>query len=121
MTTIGNQIYKYRTMEGLTLKELADKVGVTEGAVSYWESGKSSPHMPKIVVMAKIFNIDPSSIIFGEPNSDDKDEIIESIIVALHNNHELKTFFHRCTLLKKDDMTRLLKVLEAILPERDNN
>lgn len=104
-------------MADLTLKELADKLGVTEGAVSYWESGKSSPRMKKIVMMAKIFNIDPSILIFGEVEPNEEDKIISEIIKAINNNEELKDLLYRAIMLEPETLFRIIKVLAAMLPE----
>lgn len=38
-TKIGNNIKKYRKEKDLTLKELADKIGLTEATVQKYESG----------------------------------------------------------------------------------
>lgn len=40
MSTVGGRIRAARVAKGLTMDQLADKIGVTKGAVSQWESGK---------------------------------------------------------------------------------
>lgn len=37
----GNKLYEYRTQKGLTQKELGKLLGVTDKAVSKWETGVS--------------------------------------------------------------------------------
>ena len=39
----GNRLYELRRRTGLTQAELADKIGVTNKAVSKWENGKANP------------------------------------------------------------------------------
>ncbi len=51
MSELAKQINKYRQLKDLTMKELAEKIGVAEGTVSYWEADKSSPRMDKIEKM----------------------------------------------------------------------
>ena len=37
---LGTRIASWRRAKGLTQRQLADKVGVTDAAVSLWESGR---------------------------------------------------------------------------------
>lgn len=52
-----------RTELGLTMKELAARVGVNEGTISRWESGDiANMRRDKIVALANALNISPSVI-----------------------------------------------------------
>lgn len=42
MDTLGDRIRHLRGVKGLSQQELADKLGVTKGAVSQWEVGRSA-------------------------------------------------------------------------------
>ena len=57
---IKDQIQMRREALGLSMKELADRVGVTEQAVRHWESGRSFPGKSKsrLVEEALTFNLD---------------------------------------------------------------
>lgn len=61
-------IIKSRREElGLTMKELAVKVGVSEGTISRWESGEiSNMRRDKIVALANALRISPSVIMEWE-------------------------------------------------------
>lgn len=61
-------IIKTRREElGLTMKELAVKVGVSEGTISRWESGEiSNMRRDKIVALANALRISPSVIMEWE-------------------------------------------------------
>ena len=48
---IGKFISELRKEKGLTQKELADKIGVTDRAISKWENGRG---MPDISLLRKI-------------------------------------------------------------------
>lgn len=53
-----------RTELKLTLKEVADYVGVSEATLSRWESGNiTNPRRDKIAALAKKLNISPSLIV----------------------------------------------------------
>ena len=66
-------IIKSRRLElGLTLKQVADRVGVSEGSVSRWESGEiDNMRRDKIAALAKVLSIDPL-IIIGQQSEDDE-------------------------------------------------
>ena len=64
-----NDIIKTRRLElGLTLREVADAVGVSEGTVSRWESGDiANMRRDKISKLAVVLRIDPSIIMGWAP------------------------------------------------------
>ena len=67
-----NQILKNRRIElGLTMLDVANKVGVSEGTVSRWESGDiANMKRDKIVLLAKALEISPA-VIMGWNTQDD--------------------------------------------------
>ena len=53
-----------RIEKGLTMKELADRVGVSEGTISRWESGEiASMKLDRIFAIADALGIEPTAII----------------------------------------------------------
>ncbi len=63
----------YRKQNGWTMKELAEKIGKTESAISKWESGISSPKIKDINILSNVLGVDTDSLIFGAlPNSESK-------------------------------------------------
>lgn len=61
--SIGKNIRNLRLNYGLTQKELADIAGVSDKAVSTWESDKKDPRMGTIQKIADYFGILKSDII----------------------------------------------------------
>lgn len=59
MIQIGDYIREARLSAGLSLKELADKIGVTQASLSRWENNK---RIPKITYVEKIDEILRSNI-----------------------------------------------------------
>lgn len=70
-------IIRNRRLElGLTMKEVAEAVGVSEGTVSRWEAGNiSNMKRNRIAALAKVLNISPS-IIMGFDELPDCDKNI---------------------------------------------
>ena len=46
-------IMKFRKAASLTQKHLADRLGVTQSAVSSWERGKKQPNLTKLPDLAR--------------------------------------------------------------------
>ena len=64
---IGAFLKLTRQEKDLTQKEVADAVGVSEGTVSRWESGKiGNMRRDKIEALAKVLDIDPTIITRGK-------------------------------------------------------
>ncbi|GIP02056.1 MAG: helix-turn-helix transcriptional regulator [Bacillus sp. (in: firmicutes)] len=74
--SIAENMKKLREKFDLTQQELADIAGVTNKAVSAWESGVSEPRMGAIEKISQRFNIKKSNII--EEGGMDELEYIET-------------------------------------------
>ena len=66
---IGSNIKELREKHGLTQQELADIAGVSNKAVSAWETGLKEPRMGAIEKIAAHFGIRKSSLIEDESPS----------------------------------------------------
>lgn len=60
---IGENIKRLRTMHGLSQKELAKIAGVSDKAVSTWESGLKEPRMGAVQKIADHFGLKKSNLI----------------------------------------------------------
>jgi len=61
--TFGNRILDLRIKAGFSQNELAERVGVTNKAVSKWETGKSKPTTNVIRKLAALFRIDINELL----------------------------------------------------------
>lgn len=57
MSDIPNRLKKLRTDKGLTQKQLADSLNVSQNAVYNWENGKREPNLDTMKKIAKVFDI----------------------------------------------------------------
>lgn len=73
----GKQIAEFRKVKGLTQKELASKVHVTDKAVSKWERGINFPDLGVIEDLAKELDTTPSTLLGIEDAT--KEEIVTSL------------------------------------------
>ena len=72
---IGKFIFSRRNKLKLTQQELANKIGVTDKAVSKWERGKGMPDYSLFIPLCDALGITVNELLAGERNTKD-DEII---------------------------------------------
>lgn len=66
----GNKLYEYRTQKGLTQKELGKLLGVTDKAVSKWETGESKPRLDKMTQITELFETSIDRMLGKETSAD---------------------------------------------------
>ncbi len=64
--SIGSFIAILRKAHGLTQRELADKIGVSDKAVSRWERDETAPDLYLIPIIAEIFGVTSDELLRGE-------------------------------------------------------
>lgn len=75
--TMGSFISALRRANGMTQRELGEKLFVSDKTVSRWETGESVPDLALIPLIAEIFGISTDELLRGERNLDsdpEKDE-----------------------------------------------
>lgn len=54
---LGKTIARLRKAKGLTQAKFADMIHVTQGAISQWETGRTSPDVQQMFILAEFFGI----------------------------------------------------------------
>lgn len=67
--SIGENIKKLRESHGLTQSQLGDIAGVSDKAVSTWESGLREPRMGAVEKIAQHFGLSKSDLLFGNDDN----------------------------------------------------
>ena len=75
---LSNNIKSLRMQNGLTQKELADKLHITSQAISRWEKGEVEPSVSTIGQMAEIFGVTTDEII-GGPDKKPAEKIVTKV------------------------------------------
>ncbi len=63
---IGRFIKEQRTAAKLTQKELAEKLGCTDKAVSRWETGRGMPDISFVIPLSQVLDVSVGELIAGE-------------------------------------------------------
>lgn len=132
-------IIKQQRIElGLTMKELANKVGVSEATISRWESGNiATMKQTKIALLAKVLGISPAILVSGElsPNyTIANDSSNAEFAKELDLNPVLKEFVETAKVKPKlvtlgrlslkstdEELDTILRVTEAIIKENNES
>lgn len=77
LNKISNFIKEKRKELNLTQEELAEKLFVTEKAVSRWETGRGTPDISLLIPLSKALKVEISEILNGEENKNDIEKLIE--------------------------------------------
>jgi SOS-response transcriptional repressor LexA len=76
---LGEMINYYRKQNGWTMKELGEKMGKTESAISLWISNKRSPMVDDLDKLSKLFNVSPEVLMFGKVTSPIIEDTVETM------------------------------------------
>lgn len=75
LNKISNFIKAKRKELNLTQEELAEKLFVTEKAVSRWETGRGTPDISLLIPLSKALKVEIPEILNGEENKKNKNDI----------------------------------------------
>lgn len=68
---IGQLILKLRKENNMTQLQLAEKMGISDKAVSKWERGLGCPDIELLTDLSEIFNVDLENLLSGEMKNND--------------------------------------------------
>ena len=83
----GKFIRELRNEKEMTQQELADKIGVSDRAISKWENGRGMPDISLLIPLSNALNITVLELLNGEKSDDYNDAAIK---LVKHNNMKVK-------------------------------
>ena len=95
---IGSFIAERRKMKSLTQAQLAEKLGITDRAVSKWENGRSLPDSAIMLELCEILEITVNDLLCGE------------VVLMENYNKELENRLLELVKQKEENDKRLLKL-----------
>lgn len=102
-----NKISKFiktkRKELGITQEELAERLFITEKAISRWETGRGTPDISLLIPLSKELKVDVSELLSGENNKSDVEKLVEynELTKASKYNFQFKMtiFFYVLSIL----------------------
>ena len=91
---IGSRIRKYREKQGLSQKELAQMIGVSNSRVSNWEQGINRPDADILASICRALNTSPSELLDVRLPQDNLNEQERKVIQAYRAKVELRQAVH---------------------------
>ena len=86
---IGKFIAKCRKENGYTQASLAEKLGITDRAISKWENGKSMPDASIMLELCELLKINVNELLTGEHIiMDNYKEVAEENLVEMKTQEE---------------------------------
>lgn len=91
---IGRFIAECRKESNMTQIQIAEKLGITNRAVSKWETGKSIPDVSIMLELCEILNISVNELLSGKrlDKVEEKMESEQNILTMLMAKDELENF-----------------------------
>lgn len=105
---IGKFIANVRKGKGMTQKQLADEIGVSDKTVSKWETGNGMPELSSVMPLCQILQINVNELLSGEHLSDDSysQKAEENMMNLIHETEKSK---------KENKNNRFLKIMMLLL------
>lgn len=106
MNNFGEFLFALRKEKGMTQAELAEMLGVTNKAVSKWETGEAMPETALLLPIARIFCVTVDELLDGKraaekEASTDKDSTTNAQEISGHNFTPCNDFYVDRTLSEK--------------------
>ena len=87
---IGSRIRKYREERGLSQKQFAEKIGVSNSRVSNWEQGINRPDADILANICSALDVSPSLLLGIRVSTDELTEQERRILLAYRRRTELQ-------------------------------
>lgn len=115
MNTMGKRIYMKRTENGMTMKQLADKLGVQTSAINKYEKGSVENIKRKTIEdMAKIFGCSPSWLMGFDAD-------IDITVKADNDLNTLVEIYNDMTAEQKQEALRFMKYITLLNGEKNEH
>ena len=120
---IGKFIAECRKKQNLTQAQLAEKLNITDRAISKWETGKAMPDSNIMLELCYILGINVNELLCGEIiDMEKKDEQLNELIFQMAKNEERyhKRLLHSAYVIIATSLTALIclmSLISLLIPE----
>ena len=89
--TLGEKLKYYRTAAELKQSEIAAKIGVSQNAVSSWETNRTEPNLSQLALLCKILDCSMSELTNTRPQNVGEVSIEDVLVrISMMSPDELK-------------------------------
>jgi len=110
---LSERIKELRKLNGYSQQQMAQKLHLTQGAISQWETGMTLPSAEQLGALADVFGITVDELLGRKPQ-DEQDEVMQ-IREMLRRDPSYRTLFktaNKASLEHVRAATAMLKALE---------
>lgn len=100
---IGNRIRKYRELCGMSQRELAEKIEVSNSRISNWEQGINRPDADILAELCRVLNVSPSELLDVHLSTDNLSEQERKVIQAYRDKPELQNAVNILLRIETDE------------------
>lgn len=87
---IGEKIKKFREARGLSQRQLAERLNISNSRISNWEQGLNRPDADMIAGLCKVLEVSPSELLGVKVSEDDFTDRERELVYAYRSKPELR-------------------------------
>ena len=104
------KLREIRKLAGLTMKELGDRIGCSESAISQYETGKRHPDYETLLKISDYFGVSVDDIL----GAGKTDQEMEFLIQQIKDRSELRELITLAARLPKAEVEQAIRIIGAI-------
>ena len=113
--SIGGFIAALRKANGMTQKELAEQLNVSDKTVSRWERNEGTPDLSLIPIIAEVFGVTCDELLRGERKSPTEcEEATDSSEISLKGEKQRQRLLKSALPLPRQAMRRLFMIMTLL-------
>ena len=110
---LSERIKQLRKNRKYSQEQLARKLGLTQGAISQWETGATTPAADQLVSLAEVFNMSVDELLeHRNPDIDDPWQLRE----RLRADPDMRALFSAATKATPEHIRAVTATLKALEP-----
>ena len=109
----GENLRSLRKSRGYSQQKFADELGVTQAAISSWESAIREPEFGVVFDISRKFHVPVSSLIPLE-DSEMEEDVIRSVTDLAHQNAGWVPAFSKARYLSEQESSLVISMIETL-------
>ena len=111
---LGKTIARLRKSKGLTQAKFADMIHVTQGAISQWETGRTSPDVQQMFILADFFGITVEELTSGEIKTEQQTVSTSPKEKSPADDPLTEQIMAKARKMNEEELRQLLRIMDAV-------